>query len=362
MFTRKDNNIVEKKKINLSSSSSNLGYVPALDGLRSIAVMMVMFIHGHFILGYNGQIGVDIFFTLSGFLITTILLEELQIKGDFSLIRFYFKRTIRLLPALYIMLTLVLIYAFQLQADEKSLMIKELISSALYIHNFVYFWWNDYHNIIVGHTWTLAIEEQFYLIWPIFLYTFLKYFSLRWLKYLLIIVFSIFYTLHFFDIKNYSYLFSNSIILGCLTAIVRFSGHLKKIHPLILIATFVFLFALGFFPFSFFNLIAVSPRYLNEFVGFSTSILILGLVNSNSFINKLLSYKLPVYIGKISYSLYIFHAPVFFIFLKIYTIYHWPPSLVFALKFIVSFIVSILSWHFIEKRIINKGRIYLKNL
>jgi peptidoglycan/LPS O-acetylase OafA/YrhL len=118
---------------------------------------------------------------------------------------------------------------------------------------------------------------------------------------------------------------------------------------------------IGFSPLLFLNYISISTQYLNEFVGFATSILILHLVSSDSLLNKLLSSKIPVYIGKISYSLYIFHALVYFLFFKLYSTYHSWPQLIFISKFIVSFVVAILSWNLIEKRIINKGRLYLKN-
>jgi peptidoglycan/LPS O-acetylase OafA/YrhL len=355
MPTIKDDKLVEKKNINISSSTTNLGYVPALYGLKCIAILMIMFLHANFFLGRNGKIGLDIFFTISGFLITTLILEEIQLKGDFSLKNFYYKRIVRLLPALYTMLALVLIYAFQLQSIEKWMVIKEVISSALYIHNFVHFWWPDYHPIIVGHTSTLAIVEQFYLIWPLLIFLLLKYFNFKWLKIALYTLFIISCLLHFVNNKSFTTLHSSCIIWGSIIALLRFSGNVKSIHPVMALVSFVFLVLLGFLPTPILKPDFWLTHYIHEIVGFSTSILILSFANAQSFLNTILSSKIPVFIGKISYALYVFHAPIFFLFLKIYTIYHWPPYLVFFLKFIVSFIVAIFFVHIVEKRIINRN-------
>jgi peptidoglycan/LPS O-acetylase OafA/YrhL len=169
-----------------------LGYVPALDGLRAIAVTMVMFLHAHFFLGHNGAIGVDIFFTLSGFLITTLLLEEFYKKGTIDILSFYFRRTLRLFPALYLMLIVVLIYALTTtNSEDKNSLYKEITASALYINNLVYGigWWKGYAPIALGHTWSLAVEEQFYLVWPCILFLLVNYFGIKWLKFVLIILF-----------------------------------------------------------------------------------------------------------------------------------------------------------------------------
>lgn len=145
-------------KINSAGANASLGYVPALDGLRAIAVTMVMFLHAHFFLGKNGAIGVDIFFTLSGFLITTLLLEEFQKKGTIEILSFYFRRTLRLFPALYLMLLFVLIYALITNnVEDKHSLFKEITASALYINNVVYGigWWKGYAPIALAHTWSL---------------------------------------------------------------------------------------------------------------------------------------------------------------------------------------------------------------
>src|SRR5688572_31370589 len=94
-----------------AQQSPSLGYVPALDGLRAIAVILVMLTHANFQLGENGILGVDIFFALSGFLITTLLIEENFRRGHISLFGFYTRRAFRLFPALYIILVLILLYA-----------------------------------------------------------------------------------------------------------------------------------------------------------------------------------------------------------------------------------------------------------
>lgn len=105
----------------------NIGYVPALDGLRAIAVMLVLFTHANFFLGSNGFLGVDMFFVISGFLITTLLLEENNKKNKISLKAFYLRRTLRLFPALYFLCILVFFYAvFFKNGNEKTSIFQEV--------------------------------------------------------------------------------------------------------------------------------------------------------------------------------------------------------------------------------------------
>lgn len=97
---------------NKFQAPKKIGYVKPLDGLRAIAVFMVMLLNAHFQFGKNGTMGVDIFFALSGFLITTLLLEENAFKNNINLRSFYIRRTFRLLPELHVTLFFVLIYNF----------------------------------------------------------------------------------------------------------------------------------------------------------------------------------------------------------------------------------------------------------
>jgi peptidoglycan/LPS O-acetylase OafA/YrhL len=137
-----------------------LGQRPALDGLRAIAVAMVLYNHTalpHS--GTAGTVGVTVFFVLSGFLITRLLLEEWDTRSDISLSRFYIRRALRLMPAMvaYVAVTA----AVAVRYDER---LEQVLWAGLYVTNIVRTF-GEYVTL-TPHTWSLAMEEQFYLVWP----------------------------------------------------------------------------------------------------------------------------------------------------------------------------------------------------
>jgi peptidoglycan/LPS O-acetylase OafA/YrhL len=147
-----------------SDGGWRLGHRPALDGLRGFAILLVMADHsGIAIASGAGNLGVTVFFVLSGFLITTLLLEERARYGRVSLRRFYWRRALRLLPALVALLTVIaVVLGVAGRADEVA---GDVIPALFYVMNWTIVAGNN--PGIVGHTWTLSIEEQFYLVWPL---------------------------------------------------------------------------------------------------------------------------------------------------------------------------------------------------
>lgn len=142
-----------------------LGYRPSLDAVRALAVLIVAGVHTHPRLVPAGSIGVDIFFVLSGFLITTLLVEEVDGSGRISIGRFYARRALRLLPALLGLLVTVAAWALLVAGPEtRHNALHEIVASASYTRNLT--WWADVSGTLLGHTWSLALEEQFYLVWP----------------------------------------------------------------------------------------------------------------------------------------------------------------------------------------------------
>jgi peptidoglycan/LPS O-acetylase OafA/YrhL len=147
---------------------------PQIQALRALAAGLVLIYHAKWIDG--GYIGVDIFYVISGFLITGILLRELESKSTISLITFYARRTKRLLPASFVVIfataiaTLIL-----LPASMRQSLGKDVIAASTYISNFLFaLWENDYQNLNSTpspfiHFWSLAVEEQFYIFWPLFI-------------------------------------------------------------------------------------------------------------------------------------------------------------------------------------------------
>src|SRR5688572_19999684 len=149
-----------------------LRHMPALDGLRGLAVAGVVLCHAGHLTG--GYLGVDLFFVLSGFLITSLLLTERRDTGRISLSGFWARRARRLLPALFGMLAGVAVYA-AVWADRAELdpIRADALATLGYVANWrAIFAGNGYWDVFsapspLEHTWSLAIEEQFYLVWPL---------------------------------------------------------------------------------------------------------------------------------------------------------------------------------------------------
>jgi peptidoglycan/LPS O-acetylase OafA/YrhL len=153
-----------------------MNYIKGFDGLRGVSILLVLFTHlglkssffpdNEFMqerawLLFSGYTGVFIFFSLSGFLITTILLREKDRTGSINLKRFYIRRFLRLLPPLFIFYPII---AFLMAKGQIMTTSKGLLFSVFYLYNFVP---NMFYTGELGHTWSLAVEEQFYLIWPL---------------------------------------------------------------------------------------------------------------------------------------------------------------------------------------------------
>ena len=170
-------------------SGERIRYLPALDGLRAFAVLAVLGYHGG--LGWlsGGFLGVDAFFVLSGFLITTLLLSEWGHRNRIALSAFWARRARRLLPALFLMLLGVALYAaFAAAPNELATIRGDALSSLLYVANwhFIFSHQSYFAQFTtpspLRHMWSLAIEEQFYLVWPLIVYGVLRSFAGRFVR------------------------------------------------------------------------------------------------------------------------------------------------------------------------------------
>ncbi len=146
-----------------------MGYVPALDGIRAIAILLVLLYHAHIEPFHGGFIGVDIFFVVSGFLITALLIEEYQYSGSVSYKHFLFRRVRRLLPAVFVLLAVVGIWTALFSKRNLEQFQQDVGPAIFYVSNWWQIFWNDIPYFasteppLLRHMWSLAVEEQWYI-------------------------------------------------------------------------------------------------------------------------------------------------------------------------------------------------------
>lgn len=170
-------------KLDGGRSHGEMGYLPGLDGLRAVAILGVVVYHAGFDPLPGGFLGVDVFFVLSGFLITSLILEQFQRSGTVNFKQFYLGRARRLLPALFLMLLIVGIATVLVYRDSAASFRADALSTIFYVNN----WWyiaadHSYFEFtgrpaLLNHLWSLAVEEQFYLIWPFIAFLVVRKFS-----------------------------------------------------------------------------------------------------------------------------------------------------------------------------------------
>ena len=145
-----------------------------IQGLRAVAALLVTIYHAHLVPG--GFIGVDIFYVISGYLITGLIIREIDKTGGLDLNEFYQRRIKRLLPtSVFVLFVTAIVGLFVLPAITRDALGRDLFAAAAYVSNYLFAWWeNDYQNLDTTpspfiHYWSLAVEEQFYVVWPIFI-------------------------------------------------------------------------------------------------------------------------------------------------------------------------------------------------
>ena len=339
-----------------------MNYRKEIDGLRALAVVPVILFHAGFEWISGGYVGVDIFFVISGYLITSILLKEQQ-QGNYSIVNFYERRARRILPALFIVLLVCLPFAwFLLLPHELKDFGKSLIAVVTFVSNILFWLETDYFTADVElipllHTWSLAVEEQFYIIFPLFLALFA-----RKNKMLMVTIVSLIALLslgltewgwRYFAEGNF-YLIpfrAWELMIGALAAFYLFYNpqptgwicHLGSLLGLLLIVVALFFLDKNI-PFP--SLYALAPT-----VG---TVLIILFANPQTLVNKLLSFKLFVMIGLVSYSAYLWHQPLF-VFARAY--YMDIPSVpIMAALSVASVLLGYVSWRYIEAPFRDKQR------
>ena len=335
----------------------------SLDGIRGIAVLLVMLLHAHFQFGKGGAIGVDIFFVLSGFLITNNLLEEYDISGKVSIKNFWIKRFLRLVPAFFILLIFVFIIGLFIsdKGHSKAILI-ETRDALLYLSNISWLWTEIGYERILGHTWSLSVEQQFYFIWPLFICFFIRHIKKKYFFIIIVFFFSILSAYKQFGNapEVFKSFYFESIFIGCLVAISVWNKWFITIEsPLIPFFALILILYMGLFGFEFYSGLISIKKYLFLLIPLLSVILLIHSYSNNySIINKILSFKPLVFTGTISYGLYLWHIPVFRLF-KWYSLF--PPSVSFILKFAVTFSIATLSYFLFEKKVLKFSKKIVHN-
>jgi peptidoglycan/LPS O-acetylase OafA/YrhL len=343
---------------------NRLGYRPALDGVRGVAILLVIGWHAY---GRpsGGFLGVDLFFVLSGFLITSLLLQEWQLRGSFSLPHFYYRRALRLLPALVLMVACYVLFSLAEYfggTTHNAHSLREALEGALfgvlYVSNFV----QATGHLLpggIGHLWSLATEEQFYLLWPLALYGALRRGARSrglalGLGGVIVLLFVHRLELVLRGVPQQRLYFGpdntfDVILIGCLAG-VWFSFGLPRAlaHStvrrvagwlgLVVVSTMVA-----------FSTLWQRPLYggLLSVFAVATAVVLLSVVlECDSWIARILSYRPLVFVGRISYGLYLWHAVILFSF-------GYLPR---PAKVVLAFLLATASYYGVERFFLRRKR------
>jgi peptidoglycan/LPS O-acetylase OafA/YrhL len=331
--------------LNGSTGLRQMKYEPALDGLRGLAVTIVAVYHANTATLPGGWLGVDIFFVLSGYLITRILLDEISLTHCVNLRQFYIRRFLRLMPA-FACLLIAMIPKVIFDDHKNSVdTLQSMIMSATYLMN-----WNRAFNWVsqgpLGHTWSLAMEEQFYLLWPMILIYISRRKALTWIicalcveiiwrTYLVYSGASIDRTYNGFDTH------SDGLLIGCALAFavnkfqnIQWSIIARKfvLIPIALIAAAIYAMHIdwAFTQSIGLTLSAISSAWL------------IVAASQDGFFKRCLSLRPLTYTGKISYGWYLWHYPMLLLLPS--KIPHGGTIIIFA----ASYLVAMASHRFVE--------------
>ena len=339
-------------------------YRPEIDGLRGVAVLLVLLFHSGLPFFPGGFVGVDVFFVISGYLITSIILYDVQ-RGHFSYVSFYERRIRRILPALYVMSLLVLFVVLFTQVPSDLIKSAKTLAFALLFSSNIFFWRttdyfsgdSDFEYFL--HTWSLGVEEQFYFIFPLVVLLFA--YKKQYLLWLALAAFIISFGISVYATYDYQwaayYLLPSrawQMMMGALLAIAAGSIADLKIGRRLLHCIAVIAVLLIVIP-------AMSYSKETRFPGFAALwptlgaglIIFSGLVCRGGWLVKLLGAAPLRSVGLISYSLYLWHWPIF-AFLRNYQADVRLGVWVSILGVAASFVMAYLSWRFVEAPFRNK--------
>lgn len=326
-------------------------YRAEIDGLRALAVVPVILFHAGFDSFSGGFVGVDIFFVISGYLITAILINDIE-KDRFSLIRFYERRARRILPALFAVMCFCIPFAWLwMLPDQMKSFSKSLVAVSFFASNILFYRESGYFEAAAEdkpllHTWSLAVEEQYYVFFPVFLF-FAWRFGKNKVFWTIVIFATLSLALSEWGWRNKPsanfYLAPARIwelFAGSIAAFIVNKHGVRANNTLSFVGLASILFAIFVYDEStpFPSIYALVPV-----VGV---VLLVLFAKRETVVAKLLSTKIFVGIGLISYSAYLWHQPLFaFARIKMYE----DPSLPLMTGLSVcSFLLAVVSWKYIE--------------
>lgn len=333
-----------------------------IDGLRSLAIVPVLLFHMGVAFVPGGFLGVDVFFVISGFLITGILYKELQATGKFSIGNFYERRVRRIFPALVTVSTVTIIVGYFVLLPDAFKTLKVSLRWVFgFLSNIFFAGQNSYFAPDIDlnpmlHTWSLAIEEQFYVVFPLLLWVLYKFVPKKAWAYVLgaIALASIFWaqanyfvdpTANFYQIQFRAWeLLAGGLValfMDSLQKVAKGNNILSASGLLMLCGSYLFLddkFA--------------HPGFLTLLPVLGTA-LIIAFTAEGSITHRLLSLRPIVFIGLISYSLYLWHQPIF-AFVRILS-----PNALSSIELLpalaLTLLISILTWKFVENPFRNRS-------
>jgi len=340
------------------ATHAGVAYRPEVDGLRALAVLPVIFYHAGFQAFRGGFVGVDVFFVISGYLITSIVASDCH-AGKFSIGRFYERRARRILPALFVVIAACLpfAYAWMLPAQTQAFG-RSMLATLDFVPNF-YFWSttqyfaNTAEEIPLLHMWSLGVEEQFYLLFPLLIWLLWR-FGLRtqfWATIVLALV--------SFGLSEWAWrhgkLSSNfffpvtrawELMLGALLAL---AWRVRPVHDHVplpwcsVLSTIGLILLLGA-TFAFDSFTPMPGIY--ALVPALGAVLVIGYARPGTWVHRTLAHPWLVGIGLISYSAYLWHQPLF-AFTRV-RMGEEPSALAHCALIVLTFVLAYLTWRFVE--------------
>lgn len=333
-----------------------MDYRREIDGLRAIAVVPVVLFHAGFNVFSGGFVGVDVFFVISGYLITSIILGDLE-RCRFSLAGFYERRARRILPALFLVVLVCFPIAWLcLLPDDMQDFSQSLVAVSLFASNILFCSEAGYFDSAgelkpLLHTWSLAVEEQYYLIFPVFMVLIWKI-GRGWLLWSMAAIAAASLWLAQWGIQSQPaaafYLLPSrafELLIGALAAVYLGKADRVRPRPIISQAGAIFGLLLVLGAMRFFDQQTPFPG-VNALIPVVGTVLIILLADKNTVVGRILGAKVLVGIGLVSYSAYLWHHPLF-AFARHVSVVE-PGAVVFCLLAAVSFALAYLSWRVVE--------------